>query len=177
MFCTMQTRYWAVETLPEDRVIPGWLTDQDFQEKISGNHSENFWTPITTVEWKDFTSSNRTAKANTSKGKTIEVKVQRDILGFLLAKSQELSATIQMEECLKYPLCAVELSIAHGDGRKRKTNKSALLPYIPPPETTPSSNLKAEKVYTIFVTVNVFWGTVVNRMPPWVAGVNNSSSS
>ena len=122
---------------------------QDFQEKISGNHSENFWTPITTVEWKDFTSSNRTAKAKTSKGKTIEVKVQRDILGFLLAKSQELSATIQMEECLKYPLCAVELSIAHGDGRKRKTNKSALLPYIPPPETTSSSNIEAEKVYIL----------------------------
>ena len=47
-----------------------------------------------------------------------EVKVQRDNLGLLLAGSQEINATIQIEECLKYPLCPVELSIAHGDGRK-----------------------------------------------------------
>ena len=32
-----------------------------------------------------------------------------------MAKLQELNATIQMEECLKYSLCAVELSIAHGE--------------------------------------------------------------
>ena len=88
-------------------------------------------------------------KPKTSNGKIVEVKVQRDILGLLLAKSQEINATVQMEECLKYPLCPVELSIAHGDGRKRKSNKSVLLPYILQPESTPEPIPDSVKVYTV----------------------------
>ena len=111
-----------------------------FRTRLSGTNEKNFWDPIKVEKWKDFIMSNRTAKATTTKGKTIEVKVQRDIIGFLLIKSQELNATIQIEECLKYPLCAVELSIAHGDGKKRKTNKSALLTYVLPPAVSAPSN-------------------------------------
>ena len=78
------------------------------------------------------------------------MKVQRDILGFLLAKSQELNETIQMEECLIYSLSAVELSSTHGDSKKRKTNKSTLITYIPPPlETAMPSNPEFEKVYIL----------------------------
>ena len=75
-----------------------------FRTRLSGANEKNFWDPIKVEKWKDFTMSNRTAKATTTKGKTIEVKVQGDIIGFLLIKSQELNATIQIEECLKYPL-------------------------------------------------------------------------
>ena len=60
-------------------------------------------------------------------GKTIEVAVQRDVLGFLLTKSQELKSPVDMNEALKYPLSSVPLSIAHADGEKRKTNKASYL--------------------------------------------------
>ena len=59
-------------------------------------------------------------------GKVVEVSVQRDILGLLLAKSQQLNAPIDMEKALKFPLSPVPLALAHADGERRKTNKSAL---------------------------------------------------
>ena len=45
---------------------------------------------------------------------------------FLLAKSQEVNSPVNIEKALEYPLSAIPLSIAHADGEKRKTNKSAL---------------------------------------------------
>ena len=62
----------------------------------------------------------------TTSGKTIEIQAQRDVLGFLLVKSQEFGSGVDIDEALKYPLCPVPLSIAHADGQKRKTNKSDL---------------------------------------------------
>ena len=78
------------------------------------------------VEWKDFSGNERKTKLKSSTGKTMEVAVQRDILGFLLAKSQELNLPVDIDEALKYSLSEVPLSIAHADGSKRKTIKSAL---------------------------------------------------
>ena len=49
-----------------------------------------------------------------------------NVLGFLLTKSQELKSPVDIDEALKYPLSPVPLAIAHADGEKRKTNKSAL---------------------------------------------------
>ena len=76
--------------------------------------------------WKDFSSSNKKATIKKSNGKTVEVQVQRDVLGFLLAKSQEFESGVDIDEALKYPLSPVPLSIAHADGQKRKINKSEL---------------------------------------------------
>ena len=44
----------------------------------------------------------------------------------LLAKSQQLNAPLDMEKALKFPLSPVLLALAHADGTRRKTNKSAL---------------------------------------------------
>ena len=118
----------------------GQVLYSSFRPRLSVGNGEIFCDPIKVQEWKDFTISNRTSKAQTSKGKTIEVKVQRDILGFLLAKSQKLNSTIDLEEALKYPLSPVPLAIAHGDGQTRKTNKSTLLNYIPPPSAAINFN-------------------------------------
>ena len=65
-------------------------------------------------------------KVKTKSGKTIEICVQRDILGFLLAKLQEINQPIDMDEALKYPLSEVPLFTAHADGTREKTNKSLL---------------------------------------------------
>ena len=82
------------------------------------------------VKWHDFSNNEKKTKLKSSAGKTIEMAVQRDILGFLLAKSQELNLPVDIDEALKYPLSEVPLSIAHGDGSRRKTNKSALFDVV-----------------------------------------------
>ena len=62
----------------------------------------------------NFSVNHKKTKVKSAKEKTIEVKVQRDVLGFLLAKSQELKSPIDIDEALKHPLSPVPLSIAHG---------------------------------------------------------------
>ena len=86
----------------------------------------NFWDPIKKQEWNDFFASNKKTKVTSKNGKVAEVAVQRDILGLLLAKSQMLNAPIDMEKALEFPLSPVPLALAHADGERRKTNKSAL---------------------------------------------------
>ena len=93
--------------------------------KESGN-TLNVWDAIKRQERHDFSASNKKTKVKSKNGKVVEVAVQRDILGLLLAKSQELNAPIDMEKALKFPLSPVPLALAHADGERRKTNKSAL---------------------------------------------------
>ena len=88
-----------------------------------------FFDCIKRVQWKDFSSKDKKSKVTSSAGKTIEVALQRDIYIFFVAKSQEMNLPINIDEALKYPLCPVPLSIAHGDGKKRKTTKGDLMKY------------------------------------------------
>ena len=88
-----------------------------------------FFDCIKRVQWKDFSSKEKKSKVTSSTRKTLEVAVHRDILGFLVAKSQEMNLPINIDEALKYPLCPVPLSIAHGDGEKRKTTQVDLMKY------------------------------------------------
>ena len=91
-----------------------------------GKNEKHFWISISTQEWNDFSDAHKKTKVTNKSGKTVEVAVQRDVLGFLLAKSQEFNAPIDMEEALKFPLSSVPLALAHADGQRRKTNKSSL---------------------------------------------------
>ena len=90
---------------------------------------------------KDFSYKHKRSKVKTTNGKIVEVSVQRDMLGFLLTKSQQLGSPIDINEALKYPLSPVPLSLAHADGERRKTNKSSLYDYaISSSQTTCSQN-------------------------------------
>ena len=103
------------------------ILHNNFNKRLDKSKQLNlFWDPIKKEDWHDFSENEKRTKFNTKSGKTIEVNVQRDILGFLLAKSQELNQPIDMDEALKYPLSEVPLPIAHADGSRRKTNKSLL---------------------------------------------------
>ena len=123
---------------------------------VTGNDNpgKNFWDPIKMQEWKDFSNNFKKTKAKSSRGKTIEVAVQRDILGFLFAKPQELNLSVDMEEALKYPLSLIPLSIAHADGEKRKTNKSALFDYAFGSTTVlrPDLQVNGNKMYVLDLT-------------------------
>lgn len=79
-----------------------------------------FWDQITKQSWKDFSCIHKQSQVKTTYGKVVEVSVQRDMLGFLLTKSQQLGSPIDIDEALKYPLSP--LAIAHADGGRRKTN-------------------------------------------------------
>ena len=59
------------------------------------------------------------------KGQNIEIN--RQILGKLLAYSAKFHKTIDFEHALSFPLSPVPLSLAHPDGSRRKTNKSAVM--------------------------------------------------
>ena len=67
-------------------------------------------------------------KPATVKGrsKTETVEVNRNVLSKLLAYSAETTKPINIKEALSYPLSPVSLSLAHPDGTRRSTGKSAL---------------------------------------------------
>ena len=77
-----------------------------------------FFDPITRARWRKA----RLTRKNESK----DIKVQRDILGLLAAKSQQQRASVNINEALCYPLAPVPLSLATCDGARRKTAKSQL---------------------------------------------------
>ena len=112
----------------------GKMLHAEFNLRLTNISNESqqkmlFFDSIKRVKWKDFSCKEKKTKVTSSTGKTLEVAVQRDNLGFLVAKSQEMNLPINIDEALKYPLCPVPLSIAHGDDEKRKTTKGDLMKY------------------------------------------------
>ena len=94
--------------------------------------------------WKD-----SRAKVVSVVGKTLEISVQHDILGFLTAKSHETNSIINIDEALKYPLCPAPLSLAHADGEKRKTTKGELAKYALSSEEVNSIPHDKKEVYIL----------------------------
>ena len=84
-----------------------------------------FFGPVTRAPWKGFVDTGRKAKL-TRTNESKDIKVQRDILGLLAAKSQQQTASVNIDEALCYPLAPVLLSLATCDGARRKTAKSKL---------------------------------------------------
>lgn len=99
----------------------------EFCERLVGeeNTKKLLFDPIKRAAWKSFADSGCKMKV-TSKAKSKEIMVQRDILGLLAAKSQQRKATVNIDAALCYPLAPVPLSLATCDGTRRKTAKSKL---------------------------------------------------
>ena len=57
-------------------------------------------------------------------------EVNRDVLGTLLAISTRTNRVVNFEHALRYPMCAVPLSLANADGSRRITAKSKLMKII-----------------------------------------------
>ena len=57
-------------------------------------------------------------------------EVNRDVLGTLLAISTRANRVVNFEHALRYPMCAVPLSLANADGSRRVTAKSKLIKII-----------------------------------------------
>ena len=87
--------------------------------------------PIKKSKWIGFSSNSVKAKIKIN-GKVQDITAQRDVLGMLVAKSQEGDSPVDLDEALSYPLAAISLPLASSDGAKRKTNKSKLYDVIDP---------------------------------------------
>ena len=74
-----------------------------------------YFSPISRVEWKGFTSVGKRVRISAG-GKSKEVDAQRDILVLLAAKSQQHDAAINIDKALCYPLASVPLAMATCDG-------------------------------------------------------------
>ena len=98
----------------------------DFCKQISSDKDGKklFFDPITRAPWKGFVDTG--CKAKLRKNESKDIKVQRDILGLLAAKSQQQRASVNTDEALCYPLAHVPLSLTRCDGARRKTAKSKL---------------------------------------------------
>ena len=86
----------------------------DFCKRIESHEDEKklFFDPIKRSSWKSFTDTERKTKV-TTKTETKDIKVQRDILGLLAAKSQEQKASVNIDEALCYPLAPVPYFTQH----------------------------------------------------------------
>ena len=78
--------------------------------------------------FKDTLKSTVVKKANQS----MTLQVNRNIIGALLSYSAKSGRAIDFERALKFPLSAVPLSIANGDGSRRETSKNKLMDVINP---------------------------------------------
>ena len=78
--------------------------------------------------FKDTLKSAVVKKAN----QAMTLQVNRNIIGALLSYSAKSGRAIDFERALKFPLSAVPLSIANGDGSRRETSKNTLMDVINP---------------------------------------------
>ena len=77
---------------------------------------------------------------------SMTLQVNRNIIGALLSYSAKSSRAIDFERALKFPLLAVPLSIANGDGSRRETSKSKLMDVINPKGNEKSTQTPSENV-------------------------------
>ena len=94
-----------------------------------GGLEKNIFTPIRKEPWKGFDANNKKIKLKVD-GKLKEITAQRDILGLLVAKSDQENSAVDIEKALTSPLAPVSLSLACGDGGMRKTNKSKIYDFL-----------------------------------------------
>ena len=94
-----------------------------------GGPEKNIYTPICKEPWKGFEANNKKVKVKVD-GKMKEITAQRDILGLLVAKSDQENSAVNIEKALCSPLAPVSLSLACGDGGMRKTNKSKMYDFL-----------------------------------------------
>ena len=91
--------------------------------------------PIKKSPWIDFTSNSKISKVKVN-GKIQDVKVQRDVLGALVAASHDGKCQVDIN-VLSYPLSPVSLPLASADGKQRKTNKAKLYDMVSTPRVQP----------------------------------------
>ena len=99
---------------------------EKFDERMTkSDPAENFFDPIPKLKSKTFLDSAKKAKVKKG-GKWTEIMAQRDILGKLVALSNEHKDAVDLSSVLDYPLAAVCFPLSTPDAAIQKTVKSKL---------------------------------------------------
>ena len=111
----------GVEQVGKKRMI-------EFEDRMVTDKAKAFFDSIQRNKILTFANSAKKATLkNTSKE---EVKIEKDVLGTLLAEGSKSGMAIDINEALKYPLSPVCASLSTADGCRRKTKKSDLMSVI-----------------------------------------------
>ena len=102
----------------------GWKCYDEFNGRLQSSQEKAFFDSIKRNKQHTFKSSEKKVTiVNASKE---EVRIERDILGTLLAVGAQEGKAVSIDKALEYPLHQVCPSLSTGDGKRRKTTKSTL---------------------------------------------------
>ena len=88
------------------------------------NHTKAFFDPIKRNKQPNFKTTEMKLKVKNVSSE--EVKVERNILGTLLAEATLSGDEVDIEKALAYPLSPVSVPLCTADGSRRKTTKRDL---------------------------------------------------
>ena len=84
-------------------------------------------------------------------GKEKIIEANQEIIGTLLALSAKQYKLINFETALQYSLCPVTLSLAHPDGTRHKTTKTALMKVVKSYKTSTEEDKSPPKQNAAFL--------------------------
>ena len=102
---------------------------EDFQKRLTGESEKKLFDRLKRNNQRTFKHSVEKISVQ-AKDKTESIKVERNILAVLVAESNRNGKAVDLDSVLCYPLSVFPPSLCTGDGERRKTTKSALLPLL-----------------------------------------------
>ena len=120
---------------------------QEFDQRMVAQKSKAFFDSITKNKRLTFSSAERKATLKNSSNE--EVRIEKDVLGTLLAEATKSGKAIDINKALTYPLSPVCPPLSTADGNRRKTKKSDLLVMIDNMESTPDDAHRKCKTYML----------------------------
>ena len=140
---TSVTKEIAESLLSVDKI--GTESLEEFEGRMVIGHQKAFFDQIQRKNHKTFRSADKKLKVvNTSKE---EVRIERDVLGTLLASDTEKGQPVDIDRALKYPLSPVCAPLCTADGNRRKTTKSQLFAAFDDMDMDPSEAHENSSTY------------------------------
>ena len=96
----------------------------EFETRMVSNQSKAFFDAIKRNKQPTFLASERKVKIKSDSNK--EVRIEKDVLGTLLAEANKTERVIDIDKVLTYPLSPVCAPLSNVDDNRRKTKKSDL---------------------------------------------------
>ena len=123
----------------------------NFHERMVSDKAGAFFDPIKKNKVMTFASSEK--KSVLKSASYEEVRIEKDVLGTLLADSTKTGGVIDIDKVLTYPLSPLCAPLSTADGNRRKTKKSDLLSIIDPLEVNPEETRMMCETYMLDLAV------------------------
>ena len=132
---------------------------EEFKTRMVSDKARVFFNPIAKNRRLTFATSEKKAKLKNAAKE--EFRIQKDVLGRLLAEGNKTGTVINIDKALKYPFSPVCASLSTADGNKRKTKKSDLLSVLDDMEI--DINNAHEKCKTYIVDLAAYIRSVIKQ--------------